>query len=146
MVEIMKTKMFMIFFTTSFMLFNMVSCKSQTQNKSSDEEIKNMIKSFYTGYITENVKMPPNGSKIFSLKKQYCTTYLLDKINNQELDYDPFLKAQDANLEWLKTLIVKKDSSKKDFYAVSYTDNNKQIIIKLNVIKQNDSFKIDSIW
>jgi len=142
----MKTKSLIIFFATSIMLLNTVNCNGQPQNKSSDEEIMSMIKSFYTGYITENVKMPPNGSKIFSLKKKYCTTYLINKINNQELDFDPFLKAQDSNIEWLKTLTVKKNVSKKGFYIVSYTDNNKQIIIKLNVIKQNESFKIDSIW
>lgn len=136
----------MIFFTTILMLFNIVSCKGQPQIETSDEEIMKMIKDFYTNYITENVKMPPDGSKIFSLKKKYCTTYLLEKINNQELDYDPFLKAQDSNIEWLKTLIIKKDPSKKGFYEVSYTDNTKQIVIKLTVIKQNESFKIDSIW
>jgi hypothetical protein len=142
----MKTKMLMIFLTASIMLLNVGNCKSQPQNKSSDEEIRNMLKSFYTSYIRENVKMPPNGSKISSVKMKYCTMDLLDKINNEELDFDPFLKAQDSNIDWIKTLIIKKDSSRKDLYDVSYIDNNKPVIVKLNIIKQNKSFKIDSIW
>lgn len=141
----MKTKNLITVLTICVLLFNMVTCKSQPQNSSDEEVIIKTIRTFYTGYITENVKMPINGSKILALKKQYCTAMLLDSINNQEIDYDPFLNAQDANLEWLQSLTVQNDTSKNGLYIVSYTDNGKWIVVKLKIIKQNDSFKINSI-
>lgn len=144
---IMKTKMLMALLAASVVLVISLSCKgNQPQDKSSDEQVLSVLKSFYTSYIAENVKMPPNGPKIISIKEKYCTTSLLDKINSQELDYDPFLKAQDCNAEWLNTLTIKADSTKKGLYNVSYIDNNTQVTVKLVVVRDKESYKISSVW
>ena len=145
----MKTKMLMSLFTLGIILFNMFSCKSnQPQENTSDEQILGMLKSFYSSYITENAKMPLNIAKIKSIEEKYCTINLLSKLENQELDYDPFLKAQDSNIDWLKTLTIKRDSTKQDLYNVSYIEiySNTKVTIKLIVIKQEEFYKIDSVW
>lgn len=91
--------------------------------------------------------MPPDFEKINSIKKKYCTANLLRKIEKDELDYDPFLNAQDSNIEWIKTLSVKKDTKENNLYYVSYKDtyNGTQIVIKLIVLKEKESYKIDAI-
>lgn len=149
----MKTKMLMSFFTLGFMLFSTFSCKSnQPQNNFSDEQILGMLKSFYTSYIIEDSKMPTNYEKLDSIKSKYCTANLLNKIENQfkkqELDYDPFLNAQDCDIEWLKTLTIRKDTKKSNLYYVSYADNynNTKITIRLIVVKEKECYKIDSVW
>lgn len=131
-------------FTVIMILFN--SC-GQAQDNSSDGKIISMLKEFYTSYITENSKMPPNMKNIDSMKRKYCTNSLLYKIKKQELDYDPFLNAQDSNTEWLKTLSITKDSNKTNLYIVSYIDSysNNKISVKLIIVKEKDSFKINSI-
>jgi hypothetical protein len=141
----MKTKILLSFLNLCFMLFITISCKSQPN--SSDEQVLSMLKSFYMSYITENAKMPPNVSKVNSLKEKYCTAKLLRRVEQEELDYDPFLKAQASNTEWLKTLVVKKDKIGNNQYSVSFTDpyNDSQIVIKLIVKIEKESYKIDSI-
>lgn len=136
--------------TFTAILFLLIFCfqvKSQT-NKYSEKEIITMIKSFYTAYITETSKMPPDFNKIEVIKKEYCTLSLLNKIEMQELDYDPFLKAQDCDAETLKTLSIKKDIKQKNLFYVSYNDNytKTEITIKLIIKKENDSYKIDTIY
>lgn len=128
-----------------FMLFSAFSCQSNPPS-STDEQIS-MLKEFYKGYITENAKMPIDFAKVNLMKKKYCTANLLSKIEKEELDYDPFLNAQDSNTEWLKTLSVKKDTNGSNLYQVSYKDtySGKLVVIKLIVIKEKGSYKIDAI-
>ena len=86
----------------------------------------------------------PNGTGI---KKQF---------ENEEIDADPFLKAQDTDIRFLETLSVKKDSTRLNDFIVSYecsyispADNkevNNPIVIHLTVIKEKEGFKIDSVW
>jgi hypothetical protein len=72
----------------------------------------------------------------------------LNKLKEDELDYDPFLKAQDSNTEWLKTLSIKKDLKESNHYQILYLDtyNNSQIKITVIVVKEKESYKIDSIF
>jgi len=89
-----------------------------------------MLKEFYTNYITE-VSNGAEPKKILSLQKKYCTVALLKKIPKliEQSDSDPFLKAQDSNTEFLKTLSLRKDLKKSNTYIVSYIADKKIIII-----------------
>jgi hypothetical protein len=124
-----------------------INCHGSQQNYP-EEQIVRMLEFFYVNYITENTKMPPNITKIDSLKERCCTTRLLNKLKEDELDYDPFLKAQDSNTEWLKTLSIKKDLKESNHYQILYLDtyNNSQIKITVIVVKEKESYKIDSIF
>lgn len=128
-------------------LVSTTTCRSgQPKDKSSDEQILEMLKTFYTVYITENTKMPIDIAKIESLKKQYCTTTLLQKIQNEEYDYDPFLKAQDCSIEWLNTLSIKRENLNNQYIVTYFDDYSKtNITIKIIIVKELDSYKIDSI-
>lgn len=142
----MKTKTLAFLFTIGVMLFSTFNCQSNPPS-STDEQIISMLKEFYTAYITENAKMPADFTKINLIKKKYCTANLLSKIEKEELDYDPFLNAQDSNTEWLKTLTIKKDTKENNLFQVSYKDtySGTQVIIKLIVIKEMESYKINAI-
>jgi hypothetical protein len=128
-------------------------CCGQAKNNSSDKQVIVMLKGFYTSYINVfSTISPAQIQKLNSIKAKYCTASLLAKIENQlksgELDYDPFLKAQDVDTGWLKTLSFEKDSKKADFYIVSYVDNssNTKVAIHLTVVKQGENYKIASVW
>lgn len=64
-------------------------------------------------------------SKLDTLQRRFCTTNLLHKIPklSKQLDADPFLKAQDSNIKFLKSLTVSKDLQKESHYIVSYGIN-----------------------
>ena len=146
----MKTRKLIIFFTMGIILLGMLNCKNTpAQNEYSEEQIVNMLKNFYTGYITENSKIPENKEKLDSIKNEYCTTKLLNYIQKQFLerviDYDPFLNAQMIDTRMLETLTIKKDSVKNNLYYVSYTYGGLNTI-KLTVVKEKDCYKIDHIF
>lgn len=127
---------FFIFFTNSF---------CQINNNSSNE--LTMLKNFYTAYITELSSPNVNYKHVDSLKKIYCTKGLIGKMKSNELDYDILLNAQDSDIEWLKTLTVKKTSFSTNQFDVSFIDNysKKKNIIKVAVVKQGGGFKISEV-
>lgn len=129
--------------------------ESAIQTNVMNEKI-NFIQSFYKEYITETCLEDdlPEWEKIEKIQEKYCSKELRRKIKEiiQEdglLDADPFLNAQDCDIEWLKSLNVKADVNDSWFVvSYSYTDylNTKQNIeIRLKVISANDSYYIDDI-
>jgi len=141
----MKTKLSILFFALSIVFFSNLSF-ARAQSNSSDKQVLTMLKEFYTNYIT----VVSNGAEpkmILSLQKKYCTSDLLKKIPKliEQSDSDPFLKAQDSNTEFLKTLSIRKDLKKSNTYIVSYIAD-KKITINLIVIHENETFKIAKVW
>ena len=141
----MKTKLAAALLTANLLLCNWSGISAQ--NTFSDDRIIEMINRFYTAYVTEISKMPEDGDKIELIKRKYCSAYLLKKLHRQGLDYDPFINAQDVEADLLKNLTIKKDMGSESLYIVSYPDNfsKTQILIKLKVIKDKDSYKIDDL-
>jgi hypothetical protein len=141
-----------IFFATVVLLISNTGC-AQSQNE--DKEIKSMLKEFYTAYITE-ISENPNLKlmvvKLDSLKKKYCTVALRKKIPGlvEQSSADPIIKAQDSNIEYLKTLAVEKDSKNTNQYIVSYYDSSnpaiEKTIIHLAVVKEKESYKVNDVW
>lgn len=146
MVNNMNKRNLISFFAISIMLLS-GSTYLQAQDNSFDKQALTMLREFYTSYITEISKAgPPNEKKLNALKRKFCTTSLLKKIEKEEMDFDPFLKAQDSDASILKTLAFKKEPQKNS-YVASYVDNNSgnSIAIHLKVINENNALKISSI-
>lgn len=134
-------------FTSVFVLATVFfSCVGHAQTHEIDEQVMKLIKDFYKSYILENSKMPPDNKKIELLKRKYCSKNFLNKLSHQELDYDPFLKAQDSDTAWLKTLSVNKSPQMETVYVVSYRDSftKEKIIVKLNIVREKGEYKIDA--
>ncbi len=116
------------------------------RNESNPEEqmIKRRIVDFYLNYIAANYGIPPDSSRINSLKKEYCTTKLIHFSEQDELDYDVFFNAQEILSDWFYTLSIAKES---DQYIVSYYDSytKTQPKIKLTVVEENGKYKIDTV-
>lgn len=143
----MKFKTLFLFLAAAFTLSN---SPCQSQAKASDDPAIKMLKEFYTSYITEGANIESNEAKLQSIEKKYCTGKLLSKMKHEmeagDLDADPFINAQDFNIEWLKTLSISKDPQKADVYIVSYLDNDSKARtkIKLHVVKEGVRYKIDA--
>jgi len=122
---------------------------SKEQIQENDSLIINTIKEFYISYILENSKNQFNSNTIYELKHKYVSKDLLQNISKQmkngNLDWDPFVNAQDFFDGWIKTLQVKKDESVKNKYIVSYYNGKENEKIYLRIIKENNQYKIDSI-
>lgn len=134
-----------------FYLIGIYGCLCQEQNYQAQEKF---LKHFYFEYLTktdidkyDRIVVTQNYKKIMN---RYCTENLVNKIKrmqeNYELDYDPFIKAQDYHISILDFIIIEKSPMKKENYLVSYRYKNQsekeRIYIDIQVAKINGDFKI----
>ncbi len=146
----MKIKLFLI---AAFVLF-IQSCgpnnsKKQTATNSEITQAIEMLTEFYTHYLTEQDKMLSDGynpKTIEVIKNNYLTVKLQERLNFLELEYDPFLNAQDFSKDWIKTLEITPVEEIEDAYNVCYHyDNEHTNCITLFLVKENGKFKINDI-
>jgi len=144
----MKTKLLLSFFALNFMLFNGISCKSQSENLN-EKDITGMLNVLYTSYIIERSKMPENFKKTDSIVKKYCTIDFQNQLKSEDIDYDLLLNSQFCEKEWLNTLSIKKDSNDNSIYNVSFEytvdGKTKQNNIKLQIVKNNLEYKVNKV-
>jgi len=110
-----------------------------------------MLRKFYTAYIRTANRYQTDEDRLRPLLKAHCDPRLIarlqDKKYSGDLDYDPFLKAQDVDLKWLRTLSVSKEPKRTDGYVVSFVtnDNRATVDIHLVVNKQHGVLKIRDV-
>ncbi|MEI8203558.1 MAG: DUF3828 domain-containing protein [Bacteroidota bacterium] len=156
----MKTKkiifylLIIAFFSSMTICLNAQTIKNTKSNVDySEQQILNMLKSFYTDYITLNSNSDSpktEQTKNDSILRKYCTMELLKSIGDlsiDELDYDPFLNAQYFDAEWLKTIAIKKDSNRNDLYDITiYKSGSKEKVeINLTIVIEKECYKIGCI-
>ena len=113
------------------------------------------IKSFYTEYITKTCGSLTNRDTIEKIQKKYCHSELLARIKKLQeedsyLNSDPFLNAQDCDLEWLKTLTIEPDTKNNSWFIISYSyidysNSKKNVEIKLKVVSVDGFYYICDI-
>lgn len=110
------------------------------------------IRQFYVEYITELIrKGGPDNEKTEAIQRQYISPELLDRLQRMyeemDLDYDPFLKAQDSDKSVLEKLRIEKDTAQTNVYRVYIWDNfnKKYKEIKLLLKPGEQGYKIDNI-
>ncbi|WP_440133582.1 DUF3828 domain-containing protein [Chitinophaga sancti] len=139
-------------FPTSFLacVLTLFSYACSAQSPAPVDKAAIMLKQFYTAYITV-IAGDINTAKEEKIRKQYATAKLLKKIQDltdkEELDYDLFLHAQDADTRVLPYLKIVKDPKKPDTYTVTYGDSftKHDASIKVHVIKEGENYKIDNV-
>lgn len=144
-----------IILATTFSLFTSF-CIGQTNSSiDSAKTPLNFLKNFYTIYITDIAIGHDPLHSSDSLVKKYCTPRLLNKIAEHSdpeklnwWDSDPFIKAQDSDTSFLKTLSIRMNKMKPNSYSVSYgsTDDSTKTTIHLIVEKQKEGFRIADVW
>jgi hypothetical protein len=136
--------------TVGVILLSTLGCKnSSAQEKFSEEKVKEMLKNFYTSYITENSTFPVNQKKRDSIEKKYCTPYVLREYADEpSIEGDPFLRADIMHPSILKILTFRKDASRDDLYYISYKlpAEKEPRTIRLLIVKEKDSYKIDLVY
>lgn len=141
----MKVSRFKYFLIGLNLVFSSIT-NAYCQTTLPETEISAMLKKFYTDYIEEMSKDFPDTNKLQILKKKFCTPRLLAKLQDRDLDYDPFLNAQDADKKWAENIKISKGFTDLQ-YNVLYYDSfmNRWVTIRLVVLRENNHYKIDSI-
>jgi hypothetical protein len=139
-----KNKCKILLVVINLILFLVISAGCQTASK--QPEIISTLNEFYLSYIKELSSDFPDMDRLMVLKKKFCSSRLLNKLENQDLDYDPFLNSQDADQKWAESIEISRGYS--DYqYNVSYFDSfsSQRIVIRLEIVLERNQFKIDSI-
>lgn len=109
------------------------------------------VQQFYEKYITEISKDATDNKKIEAIRKQYVNQRFLDKLQNMyqdmELDYDPFLAAQDCDKSVLDSLRIEQDTVRTGIYNVYLWNNFNKKYDKVTLLMKQDgqAYKIDDV-
>jgi len=136
----------------------MSSC-GQAQTNTSEKQITAMLKEFYTAYNNVWSTKPPLAPdvldiKLHSLIVRFCTTKLADNAKKSLEDGMDLLTNNLASVDLNEKLKVEKDSRKENEYIVSFVASNsdasgrivkQQVTLYVTVVKEGESYKIDSV-
>lgn len=134
--------------------FTNMGCHAQSNVD--DKQAMTMLKHFYTIYNTEWATNHDLNKRhvLDSLMNIYCTSSLISKISEPNLDHDMLIKDLYTTVEYLNTITVSKDSTKAGTYIVTYNAPNEdpqgreyieKVTIHVTVIKEGDSYKIADV-
>lgn len=106
-----------------------------------DEAPSEFIKVFYAEYLSALA----TGSTE-SVIDAHCTPELASRLANSDLDYDPFLNAQDFDENVLKTLEVTQ-SERQEFFVVSYMDSysNSKVYVAMRLVAAKGGHRISDV-
>ena len=147
------------------MVFTLTSSCGQTQNNSMEKEVENILLEFYSKhlYIWENTPISNSSpvtvlqEKLDSLMQKYCTSKLRNEareaFENVGVDFMTNDLIGDSN-EGLK---VEKEAGNENGYIISFISDvalysdatggttKKQIVLHVTVVKEGESYKLDSV-
>lgn len=108
-----------------------------------------MLREFYTLYITENDKMKRDDLRIATIKEKYVTPKLIAKIDSAmlyyNLNYDPFVNAQDYDTAWIKTLEIAPVPERTNTFDICYTYNrNSKSCTTVVLVESEGKYMIDN--
>lgn len=125
----------------------------RAQNNPTDKEVFEMLQRFYKSYILAWNHLDTDKKKLDSISRKYCEDRLLKKIQLRtktgDLDYDPFLKAQDdVDTAIFKTMTFGKDPKRGDLYTFHYAEPNSthKPTIHLIVNRRDGTLKIRDVY
>ena len=146
----MKIKYLLI---TFFLIAFQLSC-SQNKSSQTNPKIINFFEKFYSEYVYgTSLSEQGNGVKVyenyFSILNKYCTPSFVKRILKSEIDYDPFINAQDVSVIILDYLKVISIDDEKELFEVSFRypvqKESERTRIKLKVLCTSDGYKIDGV-
>ena len=109
-----------------------------------------MLRRFYAEYIAAWLRNGDNEEGLAILRR-YLTPRLIGRLQRMyaemELDYDPFLEAQDCDESVLENLRIEKDSVRTDVYRILLWDNFNREYRKAELLLRHgeDGYRIDGI-
>lgn len=141
------------FLALSFMILVGNGCNAQTNVN--DKQSIFMLKEFYTAYSKVSLRIE-DLPKVDSLQEKYCTLQLRKEAKKYLEDgHDLLTDDWGISKESLTSMGITKDSTKENTYVVSYIVDSypvapdkpvkKQVKLYVTVIKEGESYKIDSV-
>jgi hypothetical protein len=143
------------------MVFTLTSSCGQTQNNSMEKEAEKILLEFYTKHFQvwriPSLPSDVRYEKLDSLMQKYCTSKLRNEareaFENVGVDFLTNDRIGDSN----ESLKVEKEAGNENGYIISFISDvalysdapgattKKQIVLHVTVVKEGESYKIDSV-
>lgn len=143
MKNVISVLIFSIFILGCSSSVQTMDSKEQSNKETSnfdDSKGIEMLNAFYSEYLPL-VENSINNSEIESLQAHYCTKAFMQKLEKLEIDYDPFINAQDASAESVGSLKIQRVSDREKTFSVSYiypgNEVPNEIILTLEIVDGN---------
>ena len=107
-----------------------------------------MLKDFYEGYLSASLRSPIDYQQTDALIDAHCTAALIQYLDTAELEYDPFLNAQDLSDAWQNNIVIKPHAQMPNTYWVHLDDpknSNASVIIQVKLKQEAGVWKIDEL-
>lgn len=124
------------------------SVQVQTTIKDTPISHEDMLKDFYEGYLSASLRSPIDYQQTDALIDAHCTASLIQYLDTAELEYDPFLNAQDFSDAWQNNIIIKPHAQIPNTYWVHLDDpknSNASVIIQVKLKQEAGVWKIDEL-
>jgi hypothetical protein len=122
---------------------------NQATVNNTDDSITSFLYDFYSFYIHKCFEENSSFRDIQHDLQTYCTPKFLNGIlEDDEIDSDPFVDAQDYVEDWRETMTVQKASDSSNVYVVClWTDNysGKDHCVKVYLAQIDGKWKIDNV-
>lgn len=136
-----------LFIVLLLVVFHTTNGQKKAETIDPTQEHIQFLKGFYFEYLT--ISNIPDHKNRMAILRKYCTEKLYKKYEESEIDYDPFIFAQDFHISILNYLKVEKYGDNLGYYEVSFRYTNKEdsqrTRIRLEVINTAEGCKISNI-
>ena len=147
---------FSIAFLCALILFVPEACNEKSATtKAADTTValsqsgaEEFIKNFYSAYISTQLKMPVDFRQADAIVDAACSKTLIEYLDTADLDYDPFLNAQDVFEAWQTHISIVPHDSLPLCYWVHLEDpqnSNASAIVLIRLRQEEENFKIDQL-
>jgi len=128
-----------------------ISVQSPANAAKSNDTLADVVHDFYLFYIHEGFEKLKPCSKMKDTLEKYCTPSFLRRISeDEEIDVDPFILAQDIDGSWRESMTIQKCSGNNPAaYKVCLWQNvyagNKPHCLKVLLEQVQGRWKIDNV-
>lgn len=117
--------------------------------KNANDSISSFLYDFYTFYIHKCFEENGSFRDMQHELQTYCTPKFLRTIlEDDEIDCDPFIEAQDIVENWRQTMTVQKHNSDNDMYVICLWRDEyarKDHCVKVFLVQNEGNWKIDDV-
>jgi hypothetical protein len=126
----------------TFLLFTLLAIIAGGCKSKNSKTAEQTLREFYAQYITACDEMSDNTA----IKENFLTKELITKLAEADLEYDPFLNAQDCDKAWVETLEINPVSGQgmDGAYRICY-DGGDVICLTLFLVQREGKWQINDI-
>ena len=127
------------------MLSLVVSSSSVAAPAAATAAAREELAAFYRGYLAASSKVPVDAAQVDALRRAHVTAAFQKKLQQAELDADPFLNAQDVDEGWAAQVRVAADGAPDRYRVCLGAEGPAAHCVLVRVVLEANAWRIDGV-